>query len=501
MAQYPNEVGAHTPHLQTRYINNPVSQWKGRFITNHRRHPDCEAHLDIYDEFAYGTKNIVIIFARSFAKTTKVEDFIEYLACNYKTNLELYKKTGKSPVFPFQRVFYASATGTKAEEVMYHIRQELEENPRILAQYGNLEGSKWTDRLIRTKDGFEFKVGGRGSQVRGFRPQLFIGDDLEDDEEVASDEQMQKTRDWLDSAVLNTLDEIECRGFFIGTTLHPDCALKYLSKKPTFVTKEYWAYNNRIEQPGFEVWPSKWPHERLQERKSEIGGRAFRQEFLNDPIISESPIFLREWFQSYDSKSSSFMQLIKKGLYTVITCDPAISKSDKADYTAVVTMSATFEKVPNIYVRVGGVKRGHWNMGATVQEIFELHTTFGSKKVGIETTAYQQALADEFRLYMEAHRRKISIEEFKPDKDKERRSHAVAPMVERGQVFLDFDDSMSQLLMDECVNFQPGKTNIKKDLMDAFVYGLKMLKDWTGRGATVNSQDPGFGKQVTYGRT
>ena len=228
MTAYPNEVGAHTPELQRRYIENPVSQWRGRFITDHRRHQDCEMHLDLYDEFAYGEDNVVIKIPRSYAKTTKTEDFIKYLACNYKRNLDAYNLTGKSPVYPFKRVFYTSATGTKGEEVMYHIRQELETNPRILAEYGHLEGDTWTNRLIRTKDGFELKIGGRGCQVRGFRPQLFIGDDLEDDEEVESDEQMEKTKRWLDSAVLNTLDEIECRGFFIGTVLHPNCALSYL---------------------------------------------------------------------------------------------------------------------------------------------------------------------------------------------------------------------------------------------------------------------------------
>jgi predicted phage terminase large subunit-like protein len=496
---FPNEVGQHTPELQKRYLQNPVSQWRGRFITEHRRHPDCEMHLDLYDEFVFGTNDIVMMVPRSFAKTTKTEDFIKYLACNYKRNLEAFNLTGKSEVYPFARVFYTSATGPKAEEVMYHIRQELESNPRILAEYGALQGDTWTNRLIRTKDGFELKIGGRGCQVRGFRPQLFIGDDLEDDEEVASDDQMAKTRQWLDSAVLNTLDETECRGFFIGTVLHPEGALRYLSQKPGFVTKEYWAYKDRIQQPGFELWPSKWSHQRLQEQKAKIGERAFRQEYLNDPMISESPIFMREWFRPYDSNSFSFKELLKQGIYTVITCDPAIARADGADYTALVTMSATFAKEPDIYIRVGGVKRGHWDMGGTVIEIFNLHDKFSSKEVGIETTAYQQALADEFRLYMAAHRRKIQIVEFKPDRDKERRCHAVAPMVERGNVYIDLSDEMSRLLVDECVNFQPGKVNIKKDLMDAMVYGLKMIKDWTSRGSVTN-KDIGFGRQATYGR-
>ncbi len=501
---YPNEVGAHTPELQARLLNNPIAVWVAGHITAHTRHPVPEFHLDIYDELAYGKEDVAVEAPRSFAKSTICsENFSIYHACEYPR----LKAMDNPPVFPFKKIQIISSTGPKAEEVMDHIKTEIEHNGTIIAEYGEVpgkvtEGCKWQQRFIKTRDGFELRASGRGCQIRGFRPEIVILDDIEDDDEVLSDEQMLKTRNWLDSAVLNALDEIECRLFAVGTVLHPDSALRYLGKKPGFRVMSYQAYIDGIEQPGYELWPSKWWHERLKKRKEKIGERAFSENFMNNPIISTNPIFLREWFQSYDSKSRSFMESLRKGMYTVQTVDPAISKSDKADYTALVTMSATFDKEPKIYVRVGGVKRGHWNMGATVVEVFEIHQKFGCKEVGIETTAYQQALADEFRLYMESHRRKIQITEFKPDRDKERRSHAVAPMVERGQVYVDFEDEMSRILMDECVNFQPGKTNIKKDLMDAFVYGLKMIKDWTGRGATVTpQQDIGFGKQATYGRT
>jgi predicted phage terminase large subunit-like protein len=488
---YPNEVGIHTPELQLRLLQNTVTNWIGRFIPDHRRHPVAKFHLDIYDELAWGTEDVVIKVARSYAKTTLIENFICYLACEYPR----LKKMENPPVFPFRKVLCASATGPKAEEIMYNISQQLEYNELIVTEYGNLEGNKWTERLKRTRDGFEFKVGGRGCQVRGFRPQLFIGDDLEDDEEVESDEQMEKTRRWLDSAVLNALDEIECRGFFLGTVLHPDSALNYLSSKPGFKTKEFMAYVDGVEAVGHELWPSKWSHERLQERKAKIGARAFNQEFLNRPMITENPIFMREWFRKYEAQSSSFMELDKKGLYTVVTCDPAISKKDKADYSAVVTLSATYGREPDIYVRVGGVRRGHWNLGRTVTEIYNAYDKFHAKKVGIETVAYQQALADEFKIYKDTHNRNVPVEEFVPDKDKERRANVVAPIAERGRVFVDSSDPMSQRLIDECVNFQPGKMNIKKDLMDAFVYGLKMLKDWSGRH---ENKKVNFGMQ-TYG--
>lgn len=485
-SEFPNEVGPHTPNLQLRYVQNPVTNWIGRMIGSHRRHPTPEFHLDIYDEYAYGIDDIVFVAPRSMAKSTTTENFICFLACEYPR----LAKMPNPPVFPFQKVMLASCTGPKAEEIMEHVRLQLETNENILAEYGDLRGRKWGTRRIITRDGFEFRVGGRGCQVRGFRPQLFIGDDLEDDEEVDSDEQREKTRRWLDNAVINTLDETECRGFFIGTDLHPESALNYLGSKPGIRMVRYQAYIGDVWEAGHELWPSKWPHHRLQRRRAKIGTRAFKQEFQNEPMITENPIFMKNWFRPYDPNSATFQKLLKGGLYTVLTCDPAISRSDSADYTALVTVSATTEKDPTIFIRTGGVKRGHWPLARTVVEAFNLYDRFRAHEVGVEKVAYQEALCDEINEYLEANRRSMRVTELEPVKDKERRAVAESPTVERGRVFFDPNDELHLRLIHECVNFQPGKKNLKVDVMDAFIYALHMVRMWAARphGSSVKVQ-------------
>ena len=476
------EVGPHNPRLLKQFLNNPVNTWVGLHITAHQRHPTPKFHLDVCDELVFGKQDVVFKAARSLAKSTTIENFLTYMACEYGRLVQMKDP----PVYPFKKIMYVTSTGTKAEEVNYNIRLQLEENELILAEYGDLRGKKWTDRLLITRDGFQIKFAGRGAQVRGFRPGLFIGDDLEDDEEVRTDEQMDKTKKWIDTAVLNTLDEIECRAFWLGTVLHPDAAINYVADKPGVAVKEYPAYVDPDDRrSGTEQWPSKWPHWRLEERRKKIGNKAFEQEFMLKPKISDNPIFDLPWFKHYEPESDGFKKLCFDGVWSVTCCDPATSKKDKTDYTALVTISATFEGKPRIFIRTGiGTRQGHWPCATIVVNIFNAQEHYGLNEVGIETTAFQQVLADEFRSHVENNRQYCNLRELIPSKDKETRANSVSPIVQRGQVYYDPNDADSKKLVDQCVNFQPGVTNIKKDLMDAFIYCLILFMQWMVRRKT-----------------
>lgn len=477
---FANEIGSHTPELQRRAYDNAIAQWCGRFLTCDGRHPTPESHLDIWDVIL-NDRRAVIRMPRSYGKTTVAgKDLGCYLACEYPNLL----KMDKPPIYPHNKAMFLSWAGAKAREVLRDIKYELENNERIKNTYGDLRGDKWHEDLIITRDGFQFKVGGRGTQVRGFRPTLLICDDLDDDEEVESDERLEKAFKWWDKAVMNTIDEDDYQVFVIGTTLEEVSLLTYIADIPSFKDYTYQAYIGGIQESGRELWPSKWPHEKLQRRKADIdhgGQRAFAAEFMNEPQPSESPIFEREWFQQYEADSEAFRKVLKDGVHTVITCDPAISRADGSDYTAIVTLSATLDKDPDIYLRVGGVKRAHWTLATTTSQIFNLYDEFQAAEIGVEAVAYQRALADEVRKMLDECHRHAHVRAIQVDTDKERRANRVAPMVQRCKVFVDYSDPMHKRAVDECVLFKPGKKNIKKDVMDALVHGLQMLMNWGGR--------------------
>jgi len=294
---------------------------------------------------------------------------------------------------------------------------------------------------------------------------------LENDEEVRSSDQREKTLEWMDKALLNTLERDSGFGM-IGTVLHPLALLRTMLDRPDYITEIYRA----LTPDGRSIWPEKWPVEALDARRREIGDIAFNSEYMNEPIISENPVFLKEWFNYYDPESVAFKEDLRKGLYIVTSIDPAISKKDEADYTAIVTKGATFDPIPKVYTLE--VKRGHWSLRDTVREAFLTAEKWNQRETLVETVAYQEALGQELRAEEENRRRNIGVVEIRPDKDKERRAHAVSPMYQNGQQYIDGNDRMQQRMIDEMIMFPTGDHD---DMVDAAVMGDQRIKDWGGR--------------------
>jgi len=438
--------------------------WAGDHLVHHWAYRVPDFHRELYQaaqDLSEGNKTRIVRAApRSFAKSTVFSlTFPLYEICQGNNH----------------RGIIVSETADLAKHWVRMIKAELEENKTILAVYGDMKTTKWTEDHIIAKraggDKFELRAKGRGAQIRGFRPDWIVFDDLENDEEVRSEDQRAKTQEWFVKAVINTLEK-DAGAAMIGTVLHPLCLLKYILDRPGWDSRIYKA----LTPDGRSIWPEKWPVEALEARRREIGDIAFNAEYMNEPIISENPVFLKEWFGNYDRQSETFKETRREGLYIVTACDPAISKKDEADYTAIVTLGATFDPEPDIYVIEA--KRGHWSLRDTVRELYLTHEKWHQKRTVIETTAYQTALYEEVVEYGKSVRSNIQPIEIKPDKDKERRSHAVAPICQDGRVYLDTTDSGQQRLLDELILFPTGDHD---DLVDAFVYALQDIRDWGGR--------------------
>jgi len=151
------------------------------------------------------------------------------------------KSTDASLVFPiwcvvnhfknFTTIFSDAIELT--ETLIEAIKAELEENPRLLADFPEAMGigKTWKIGEIVTKNNIKIKGYGSGKRVRGvkhgiYRPDLTIIDDLENDTNVKSRKQRDKLEDWLDEAVDN-LGSVDGSMdiLYIGTILHRDSVL------------------------------------------------------------------------------------------------------------------------------------------------------------------------------------------------------------------------------------------------------------------------------------
>ena len=254
---------------------------------------------------------------RGFAKSTWISKI-------YPLYLALFKKK--------KDICIISASEGLATEHMRWIKQKLETDEKIILLFGNLKSDKWSEShiIVRHPDGttVNIRAKGAGGQIRGFRPDCLILDDIETDESVLSEEQRKKLKKWLFTACINCLLP-GGQLILIGTVIHPLSVLADLLETPNGWIKRRWkAYKEGIEEPGYELWGELRTHEWLQNRKKEIGSFSFASEYMNDPKLDEEAPIKYEYIKTWEE--------LPKQLNLVIAVDPAYSEDVKADFKVAV---------------------------------------------------------------------------------------------------------------------------------------------------------------------
>lgn len=222
-------------------------------------------------------------------------------------------------------ILIISASETLAVEFLRKVRLELENNELLIRMFGNLRSDKWTESHLILGNGVNIRARGAGGQIRGFRPDCILLDDIETDESVESEEQRKKLKEWLFKACLNTLLP-GGQMVIIGTLIHPLSVLCDLLDSPRegWVRRKYRAYLDGVEKEGCELWPKARPHKWLQERKGEIGSFAFAAEFMNDPKLNDTAAIKQEQIRYWTEVPTQYS--------CVIAVDPAYSDDERSDY-------------------------------------------------------------------------------------------------------------------------------------------------------------------------
>lgn len=219
----------------------------------------------------------------------------------------------------------------QAAVMLEAIKAELEANPRLSMDYPDAcgVGRVWQAGVIVTASGRKIEAVGSGKRIRGrrhgpHRPDLFVGDDLENDENVRTPDQRDKLQGWLTKAVLKLGGAGEKFDVLvIGTVLHYDSVLARLLKNPlwhgrTFKAIERWpddmagweAWTALYKQHGEAVadayyrehqatldagavvsWPAGRPLLALMKLRARDGAAAFDSELQNDPLSTDGAPF------------------------------------------------------------------------------------------------------------------------------------------------------------------------------------------------------------------
>lgn len=444
-----------------------------------------------------------------------------------------------SAVFPIWCICYEkkqfivelSDTLSQAEDFLYDIKQELEMNEKLKRDFPRAvgKGTVWRTNEIITNNNIKMLALGTGQKIRGrrfgiHRPDLVIGDDIENSDMVRSEVQRDFIRyEWFNKEVLFAGgEEGSATDFFIvGTSigklallnalLDPEQYPEWKSQRFRAVEKfhdpeadplwEEWEkiYKNRFDETRKEhsleffeknkelmlkgavvLWPEGDPYYSLMEYKiSNPSG--FLCEKQNEPVdLSKVYVTEKELHFAYfhiDKKIADCVERGKSRGLVFGALDPSLGKkSKKGDYSVIVTVVR--DPVTGIiFVIDMNVKRR--SVEEQIEDVMKMHETFKYKLFAIETNAFQYVVADNLRKASKETGVYVPIEEIINYQDKKMRIEGIIPFIKDGTIMFDMTkkkgNNMYARGIEQICTFT-GEGDEEDDVPDALEMAFRIAK-------------------------
>lgn len=442
----------------------------------------AEFHKECWDLCTGKDKYVAIAAPRGHAKSTAV-------TFGYGLATLLFRER--------KFMLVVSDTESQASSFLGMFRNELQENKDLIDLFDLKKNEKGevvfvkdseTDIIVELNDGHRFRVLAKGSEQKlrgliwnGSRPDIILGDDMENDELVMNKDRREKFKKWFRNALLPSLSD---RGVvrIVGTVLHMDALLESFMPNPsspstiTVGLKQYSRYKGmwravkyRAHNEDFTeiLWPEKKSAKTFQDlydeakRNGALDG--YSQEYLNVPLDESTTFYRRGDFQAIRPEEKDIP------LNYYIAVDLAISESEKADYSVFVIAGVDQDK----RIHIKDVIRERLDGRDIVSTFISLQRRYDPVAVGVEDMQVSKSIGPFLRERMIAENCYISLYMLKHGgKDKPTRSKSMqARMRAKGVKFAKEEDWYPSF-EDELLTFPRGR---KDDQADAFAYLGLML--------------------------
>jgi len=396
---------------------------------------------------------------------------------------------------PSLRVKIVCASDAVAAERCRFLRNAIAQNECVRLVFPELRpGRPWgatrfTIRRPADVIGPSVTAIGVGSVSTGTRADLLMCDDIVDVKSLRSRADRERVKAFFHDNLMNLL---EPHGRFWGlfTPWHQDDLNALLKKNDAYAL-----FRHPIGDNLEPVWPEKWPTERLEQRRREIGSlsfsRGYRLVCAADNDVPIRAAWVQFWVEREAQSAerepcgaeregsnvpSSALSAPRSALYetVVLSVDPAVSCKSTADRTALVTLGRTENN--EIHCLEAIARR------VSAPELIELLAAADRRwhpdVILFETNAAFAGIKD---LLMRSEKFGGKIEPVVQTKDKMSRVYAFSVPVENGTFRLRGADPTrvhpsQQELFDEMTLFPFGEHD---DLLDAAATGTAWLLDRT----------------------
>ena len=363
-----------------------------------------------------------------------------------------------------ERQFVIIVSATEAQSVLFlsDIKNEMIENEDLRELFGvkRIVKDSETDVIVQFDDGYQFRIIAKGSEQklrglkwRGKRPDLIVGDDLEDDEQVMNKDRRTKFKNWFYSALVPSIGS---GGLIrvVGTVLHFDSLLENLLRSSAWKSKRYRAHN---EDFSHILWPELWSEERLRAKRQELTDQgipeSYSQEYLNYPIDEATAFFSRKDFpaiKTYDENLSYYFGV-----------DFAVSTAERSDFTVIAVVGIN----PTGKLKLVDIRRGRWDALQTIEELFQAYTTYHPETVVVERGAIEKAIGPFLHAEMQKRGIYMHLSPETPTKDKTSRARSLQARMRGGGIEFDKDAHWYPDFEEEMLRFPRGRHDDQVDAL------------------------------------
>lgn len=319
---------------------------------------------------------------------------------------------------------------------------------------------------------------GAGQQVRGLnvhnkRPEMTVVDDLEDNDNIATEPLQDKLKRWVFGPFLKALNRWKQRILWLGNWLSNTCLLKDLCEDPTWESYRYGC----IQKDGTPLWPDMWPLDAIKADFESYVNQNLEDvwfaEMMNmiiprrDGVIRPNEIY---YLHSLDPLTVK---------YKFITIDPAISDKKWAHKCGIIVHA--YNEDEQVWQIVDGVIERGLNPMDIYKKTMELAIKWKVKVIGIEQISYQKALKFFFEhLLAEFGEHDIEVIGVPAGDRKTERISAWSGMIKQKRYALTQGHPICTMLTDQLINFDPRKKSNDDDGIDACAHGEYMMINYIG---------------------
>lgn len=382
-------------------------------------------------------------------------------------------------------VLLFSATQDQAVQLLKHVKDELQTNLLLLADFPEVcrprgapaKPRPWRDNRIQLDNGAMIAAYGacqnpRGTRHGADRPGLIIADDLEEQQQALFEEQRRKLEKWFYGTVLKT-GHPQTNVVMVGTIVHHDSLLAKLTMPtPGWTARIYSAVKRFSDEPqvwekwvaifrndeefegdcgpdaarayyeanrpallaGTEVlWPELEDYYHLMVLREQEGNASFMAEKQNRPLDPTECIFQEQnfhyWDEHYPDADALCERLGRRG-YFVAACDPSLG-TRRGDYSAIVVLYHADDK---FYVIAADIaRRSPADMLARLVEFGRLYPL---RVIAVESNHFQALLVVQLREELADAGLAVHVQALNSRTQKQSRIAALEPHVTQGRLLL-----------------------------------------------------------------